>query len=152
MGNTSSLCAITAIFSVHPHMRGEYVVSKDQVFAAVGSHPHTWGILGPSWNPSARHRFTPTYVGNTPLIPQRPAALSVHPHIRGEYTLTSTLNKVDIGSPPHAWGILAISVADRGGPPVHPHIRGEYNTQTFSGTTNTGSPPHTWGIRTPRPK
>lgn len=51
--------------SVHPHIRGAYVVHIRQLFRRDGSSPHTWGI--PDIQPKQRSnvRFIPTYVGHT---------------------------------------------------------------------------------------
>ena len=111
-----------------------------------GSPPHAWGIqvqevLGPD-----ESRFTPTCVGNTKHRSARNGGRTVHPHMRGEYTLTSLHLSHNAGSPPHAWGILnhMFAALDDGRftptcvgntaketfkeklQPVHPHMRGEY--------------------------
>ena len=65
VGNTTRLSFEAAIWSVHPHMRGEYYRVFFATFGNSGSPPHAWGILR---NRSAKRqsiRFTPTCVGNT---------------------------------------------------------------------------------------
>ncbi len=87
--------------------------------------------------------------------------------MRGEYAPAFRTPPLNIGSPPHAWGILPIflsamlslrftptcvgntSLQDSLSlpPPVHPHMRGEYVRSLSHWLTYTGSPPHAWGIR-----
>src|SRR5579862_5098525 len=75
-------------------------------------------------------------------------------------------SQVQIGSPPHTWGILrrtftfcahfrftpthvgntAIKRLRSAQTPVHPHTRGEYRRFLTLFVDCGGSPPHTWGI------
>ena len=66
----------------HPHMRGEYVEDVLHPFDAVG--------------------ITPTCVGNTWLVPVHPSTSWDHPHVMAR------VGDLLGGSPPHAWGILAM--------------------------------------------
>ena len=92
-----------------------------------GSPPHAWGIRYKLARRSVPARFTPTRVGNTPSRRSCAAAMSVHPHTRGEY----------------AARVAACSVAHA----VHPHTRGEYRRACSTRSAASGSPPHAWGIR-----
>ena len=44
VGNTESCSGQAVVHSVHPHIRGEYRVTNDELGLAIGSSPHPWGI------------------------------------------------------------------------------------------------------------
>ena len=133
--------------TVHPHTRGEYGQNWTAEEISNGSPPHTWGILLLLGIGTYVMRFTPTHVGNTRLALASAAALSVHPHTRGEYFRVPLQAETASGSPPHTWGIPGtwreILLQSRFTPthvgntmhpqtpgghrPVHPHTRGEYS-------------------------
>ncbi len=50
-------------------------------------------------------RFTPTPVGNTPLVDICDKIPTVHPHACGEYSGQRFRIVFDDGSPPRLWGI-----------------------------------------------
>ena len=151
---------------VHPHMRGEYATILAPRGRATGSPPHAWGIPDVHVLEAQVVRFTPTCVGNTRLYRTRRARSSVHPHMRGEYSRAAWECSQPRGSPPHAWGILALDLVHwsalrftptcvgntalahraRSAPAVHPHMRGEYVGGGSSVCLCNGSPPHAWGI------
>ena len=111
-------------------------------------------------------RFTPTCVGNTTPTEQAKKLVSVHPHVRGEYTDNRANGCMMCGSPPRAWGIqprsYAASNSARFTPTcvgntehlsvsaaifaVHPHVRGEYTVLLADRGGCRGSPPRAWGI------
>ena len=65
VGNTFEYFNIDWNTSVHPHVCGEYPVSKSGRSSSIGSPPRVWGIhLGVHVCNQPR-RFTPTCVGNT---------------------------------------------------------------------------------------
>ena len=112
--------------AVHPHIRGAYNPAVLDGGFAIGSSPHTWGILQVLQQPCDSLRFIPTYVGHTPV-----------PHIS---------HFREFGSSPHTWGIRLIK---HGFQPCDRFI------PTYVGHTRTlcaphprwgGSSPHTWGI------
>ena len=92
--------------------------------------------------------------------------ISVHPHIRGAYKITSDTPEIGYGSSPHTWGIRILThvlqalarfiptyVGHTGlagllmpNLSVHPHIRGAYSNQLTAQQRAAGSSPHTWGI------
>ena len=72
--------------SVHPHIRGAYVVQGGVGPCQLGSSPHTWGIRVRKSLEHGLQRFIPTYVGHTSKRSGSAPAGSVHPHIRGAYT------------------------------------------------------------------
>ena len=113
--------------------------------ACPGSPPHAWGRRMRLNMLDVFMRFTPTCVGKTPCRPLCASHGAVHPHMRGEDSRSSFWYLSLYGSPPHAWGRLAVlsvvSVRSRFTPTcvgktcatswptcrrsVHPHMRGE---------------------------
>ncbi len=126
VGNTPHATASRPRESVHPHLRGEYVLDALREAWDAGSPPPAWGIRYADAVEHASQRFTPTCVGNT-HSPEVSAFLqSVHPHLRGEYVARLSNSLGPVGSPPPAWGILNSQ---------HPYLGGD------------GSPPPAWGIQ-----
>ena len=84
----------------------------------------------------------------------------------GEYSLTRGPILLDVGSPPHVWGIHHVMLficelvritptcvgntlfkkSPRKDYQDHPHMCGEYSGGGFTKTSDKGSPPHVWGI------
>ncbi len=115
-----------------------------------GSSPHTWG----------------TRTGSLSTV----AMCAVHPHTRGEHTLSTDKEFLKRGSSPHTWGTPINSFpsftltrfipthvgntyksscpALRG--TVHPHTRGEHAAPHMGHALWVGSSPHTWGTHRPR--
>ena len=112
--------------SVHPHIRGAYVILLNRSSPKPGSSPHTWGIQELGGADQDRLRFIPTYVGHTMLGQIVNHILTVHPHIRGAYSLLRCHSSGGFGSSPHTWGI---------------------RQDTHGRPEDSGSSPHTWGIR-----
>ena len=71
-----------------------------------GSSPPMWGIRAVLHGESAEARFIPTYVGYTSSPGPYQFHISVHPHIRGAYLISSGQHYNAPGSSPHTWGIL----------------------------------------------
>ena len=165
VGNGSSLEHMLKQYSVHPHMRGERVISSGLIIPQCGSSPHAWGTASDSPAPSKRDRFIPTGVGNGQGLIGQHGDLSVHPHMRGERYLPKLNADDDGGSSPHAWGTEEIVDRDvhgvrfiptcvGNGPypkpkrpscPVHPHMRGERSCSPGCVSSWAGSSPHAWG-------
>ncbi len=124
--NISALPLASWASSVHPHMRGEYVM---------------W--MGPleCWL-----RFIPTCVENIQTAGRHCRRGSVHPHMRGEYSETSRANSARAGSSPHAWRIFSPIPYPLPLTSVHPHMRGEYTSPTMPASYDYGSSPHAWRI------
>ena len=111
-------------------------------------------------------RFTPTCMGNTFGVMSKYRLIMVHPHMHGEYIIMIILNLLLNGSPPHAWGIPHVIIAEirhlrftptcmgntlvsagsANAPAVHPHMHGEYRDCPCHNRCPEGSPPHAWGI------
>lgn len=93
---------------VHPHLCWAYPSLHLAAISQNGSSPHTWGIRSVSARSSARSgssphtwgilpffllplhctRFIPTYVGHTVYLTQQSRIKTVHPHIRGAYSVS----------------------------------------------------------------
>ena len=86
VGNTINSDNSSGFWPVHPHMRGEYVFFADIPENKDGSPPHAWGIHLLVSFATSHLRFTPTCVGNTSHISDIIKYLTVHPHMRGEYS------------------------------------------------------------------
>ena len=131
---------------VHPHIRGAYENDHGPGSSAAGSSPHTWGIRHSPTSYSTSERFIPTYVGYTWASRPRGWIISVHPHIRGVYSVYPSFLPSVFGSSPHTWGIPFLHAALPSrfwfiptyvgytfayvcflfAYAVHPHIRGVY--------------------------
>ena len=113
----------------------------------LGSSPHTWGILRSRCSRNCCSRFIPTYVGHTWSGHKLWLPLTVHPHIRGAYFVSSWSRPASFGSSPHTWGIRL-----DGCPPVRqgwfiPTYVGHTLASPNATNATNGSSPHTWGIR-----
>ena len=126
-GNT--LKHLTGVFSqgVHPRIRGEYFRLCVVIRVDTGSPPHTRGIPWIIFKAPAAVRFTPAYAGNTLGALGEAALVKVHPRIRGEYSKTSLICHVKLGSPPHTRGILIALHACLGFPGFTPAYAGNTN-------------------------
>ncbi len=150
---------------VHPHPRGDGAFTRASVKPAAGSPPPAWGRPALAAPETAATRFTPTRVGTA--SPARPPATlrSVHPHPRGDGCCRLAQCNKPTGSPPPAWGRLAlvgdvamgtrftptrVGTAYGGTPPlldasVHPHPRGDGINRCSGHRASPGSPPPAWG-------
>ena len=166
VGTTRSERPRTRTRAVHPHVRGDDVVSD---------HEH-----------DPQFRFTPTCVGTTRHRSHTRPPISVHPHVRGDdrgarvftwsfpgspprawgrrgsarrctgrprFTPTcvgTTMRprsacQTSSGSPPRAWGRRSASCPCPSSTPVHPHVRGDDRDRRQVVTSRRGSPPRAWG-------
>ena len=157
MGHTLLPDPASMHHSVHPHIRGAYVILLNRSSPKPGSSPHTWGIQELGGADQDRLRFIPTYVGHTACSAATALAASVHPHIRGAYFRGTVCGTFRAGSSPHTWGIQAwpiprsqllrfiptyvghtispVRCARRW--TVHPHIRGAYALSGIAQVTDT---------------
>ena len=95
--------------SVHPHLRGAYVVGDIGNHQLRGSSPPTWGIR---WR----------------AVSMRPCH-PVHPHLRGAYFAAKRAVRLINGSSPPTWGILTTPRRRVFCFTVHPHLRGAYRVE-----------------------
>jgi len=115
--------------------------------------------------PRRRTRFIPTCVGNTMQSIPTPGCLPVHPHVRGEHSVSARALSCASGSSPRAWGTLVLLYANpaharfiptcvgntwlgrlfRIAWPVHPHVRGEHEILDKQDPPLDGSSPRAWG-------
>src|SRR5579883_1509930 len=167
VGNTSAILLWRHTMSVHPHARGEYVMSFAPSADFFGPPPRTWGIPAALRRIRLGRRSTPTHVGNTCCPSANSAGKAVHPHARGEYGNEFRKGTGNLGPPPRTWGIhnaAARVTQDARSTPthvgntgakrrrrraesVHPHARGEYFFRRSKTRGANGPPPRTWGIR-----
>jgi len=84
VGKTGRHAASDMAQTVHPHMRGEDLLSMPCSKGVSGSPPHAWGRRNILWGDDFAHGFTPTCVGKTKNPPLFERENPVHPHMRGE--------------------------------------------------------------------
>ncbi len=130
-----------------------------------GSPPRAWGQSGGGEAELVYDRFTPTCVGT--MYQSRATAwkVSVHPHVRGDNSVSFDLSDRLYGSPPRAWGqyrsvrvgnifsrftptCVGTITAHRSwntGTSVHPHVRGDNGDGGHQDHDTGGSPPRAWG-------
>src|SRR5262245_36065980 len=113
--------------------------------AESGSPPRTWGRRGPSSRRRPPRRFTPTHVGKTESRSGRVPTVTVHPHARGEDSMSAWSSPTSPGSPPRTWGRRPKRRRHEAGSTVHPHARGEDVPDRRAAFDDIGSPPRTWG-------
>ena len=148
-------------------MCGEYLSTITCSLMKLGSPPHVWGIPYHRNNALNLLRITPTCVGNTSNASGKYARLRDHPHMCGESPYIMSINNIDLGSPPHVWGILFHLLQCRKNQRItptcvgntkarksriifcrdHPHMCGEYLFSPSHLGSLQGSPPHVWGIQ-----
>ena len=84
VGNATAYAVMYGVVTVYPHARGERHFLRLSDHDCTGSSPRTWGTLAHAHWHVAAHRFIPTHVGNALAIACWNAAITVHPHARGE--------------------------------------------------------------------
>ena len=107
VGFTVVLRPTTRSGSVHPHVRGVYVISSTTTFRPVGPSPRAWGLPAPSVVRPGLLRSIPTCVGFTYCPSPYISGWPVHPHVRGVYQRQRTKQLNSLGPSPRAWGLLA---------------------------------------------
>src|SRR5688572_16848251 len=106
VGTTRVAAVILVAASVHPHLRGDNRSDWLPAVLAYGSPPPPWGQPLPRLFAAGCDRFTPTCVGTTSPMMSASSSQSVHPHLRGDNRESGVVDRVQIGSPPPAWGQL----------------------------------------------
>ena len=150
---------------VHPHARGDDVLSPRTIDHRGGPPPRAWGRLEAGDLVREQNRSTPTRVGTTPFAPRRWSLSTVHPHARGDDAIRASKVVPLHGPPPRAWGrrqsgawlaLLRRSTPTRVGTtppplsrgrrnPVHPHARGDDMNAARFRQCSSGPPPRAWG-------
>src|SRR5208337_3650148 len=104
VGTTPARHSNAPATTVHPHARGDNLVSPRAHPSPFGSPPRAWGQrLKGKWE--RRHRrFTPTRVGTTYAREVQDGRIPVHPHARGDNATCRAVVSARSGSPPRAWG------------------------------------------------
>ena len=145
VGNAHAAAGDGGQKTVHPHARGERIITAALAIATYGSSPRPWGTRQPDHS--------------------RKTLAAVHPHARGERKRYAVRLLQSFGSSPRPWGTHA---ADRPDPlerrfiptpvgkapiagvafaarSVHPHARGERPTWHGLFLYLFGSSPRPWG-------
>ena len=104
VGNSSFPAPSIFPISVHPHVRGELGRTPSTQGRCTGSSPRAWGTRRVAELNGQVPRFIPTCVGNSAEIYGYLAAMTVHPHVRGELTARAQFLLDGRGSSPRAWG------------------------------------------------
>ena len=151
--------------AVHPHGRGDNPLLASSQTAPCGSPPRAWGQSCGEFSPRAVLRFTPTGVGTMHVWVDPYGSPTVHPHGRGDNSMTRSPRIRCSGSPPRAWGQCirrARQIETARFTPtgvgtstalgaratacaVHPHGRGDNRLPLFRKQPRRGSPPRAWG-------
>ncbi len=108
VGNTNICFAHVDPFSVHPHVCGEHLYGYRHGLKDAGSSPRVWGTQNYINKRPSVHRFIPTCVGNTAVLPLVIVPVTVHPHVCGEHGIKPRIIRNVDGSSPRVWGILSI--------------------------------------------
>ena len=165
MGTTPYTPPVEPVPAVHPHARGDNLRTARRMRGDIGSPPRAWGQLKLKLIVVTAFRFTPTRVGTTRFIRHLSPPGAVHPHARGDNTGMALSGSFIPGSPPRAWGQLALpakarllerftptrvgtTTPSRAVPAcisVHPHARGDNAGAPWITRPYNGSPPRAWG-------
>ncbi len=86
VGRTEETFTETGTDQVHPHSRGENLVSNSYIKPNSGTPPLAWGEQNGDVVEVVISRYTPTRVGRTVLDLGGGSSFTVHPHSRGENT------------------------------------------------------------------
>jgi len=152
---------------VHPHARGEDLLSTLVPIPSFGSSRRAWGRQHQKRHHIHGLRFIPTRVGKTYDELVLDGVSAVHPHARGEDATRNSNSINPVGSSPRAWGRLTRHhtpltarrfIPTRVGKtvgvitgmvkhPVHPHARGEDLSISNIDFDRNGSSPRAWGRR-----
>ena len=109
MGNTGRLHQRVAHGRDHPHSHGEYHGLLNITRCHLGSPPLAWGIQQLDTHVQNDQRITPTRMGNTQAFAHPCRSKKwITPTRMGNTTTWTTRARSYVGSPPLAWGILAI--------------------------------------------
>ncbi len=165
VGTACPLSSPPARDTVHPHRRGDGLPSAAVTTPVIGSPPQAWGRRLNTAVFDGNLRFTPTGVGTAFVVETVLPATTVHPHRRGDGSLSAVVTTPVIGSPPQAWGRHAHSFLRRWqgrftptgvgtasyaanasrASSVHPHRRGDGPMPGAVAAKLLGSPPQAWG-------
>ena len=154
--------------TVHPHVRGDHMITFWICTIITGSSPRAWGPLlrkkraqvPRTVHPHVRgdhdllvssgagyDRFIPTCVGTTRQGTSKPCRCSVHPHVRGDHAICFFFAFAWAGSSPRAWGPrLCRHEQDRTGRFIPTCVGTTVRTQRIP-TSMSGSSPRAWGPR-----
>ena len=120
VGSTPRSPGWSTICTAHPHVRGEHRDRLGEPTSPLGSPPCAWGAPVHRRRLHRARRLTPTCVGSTAWPRTSGATGPAHPHVRGEHGCADHGGGVPHGSPPRAWGALALDLAQRFGQRLTP--------------------------------
>jgi hypothetical protein len=160
-GNGRTPSRSKAFGPVHPRLRGERWTCPAQCGARRGSSPPARGTGVLEQEVVVVLRFIPACAGSGRRGPECPFWRAVHPRLRGERTLASTLTPSQAGSSPPARGTGSQKEFEmralrfipacagngswtpraRTATPVHPRLRGERQRHPMKTATVNGSSP-----------
>ena len=169
-GKTSAMASLASLFGAHPRSRGENIVDKPNVLAALGSSPLTRGKRLPSVDLTEPIRLIPAHAGKTIALNVGKGRRKAHPRSRGENDRPPRGVRQAPGSSPLTRGKPERPGVERDNgrlipahagktarprPPTsqaraHPRSRGENSTSPSSLRTESGSSPLTRGKLTLR--
>lgn len=107
-------------------MRGVYSANILVTTKKEGPSPHMWGLHPVRPAHPGRHRFIPMYVRFTSWIMSILIRITVHPHVRGVYTVRAFPVIRYHGPSPRTWGLFPAPPESLFVRAVHPHVRGVY--------------------------
>ncbi|AKB47607.1 putative CRISPR associated hypothetical protein [Methanosarcina sp. Kolksee] len=165
VGNSGKQVGFYNVKAVHPHACGELGDADGFLDGESGSSPRVWGTLDQIVQLPPEHRFIPTRVGNSHMLPRFQWWSTVHPHACGELEFRGITLAQYVGSSPRVWGTqrtefsylpLYRFIPTRvGNSPafhpftcgftVHPHACGELNCSIILTKKHSGSSPRVWG-------
>ncbi len=133
--------AMGADVAVHPHSRGEHLVSASAMRASNGSSPLARGTHDSRRGRRRDDRFIPTRAGNTTANSSSHRLPTVHPHSRGEHASTCCRIFSRVRFIPTRAGNTRVDEIQQEPQPVHPHSRGEHDWRGGQKSNVYGSSP-----------
>jgi len=166
VGTTLGMAEGFSLWTVHPHVRGDYISRSSILHLHRGPSPRAWGLRKRCSGILSMNTVHPHVRGDyVPHVPeQQPCA--VHPHVRGDYRTMRCSNAASFGPSPRAWGLhwqegavvgtlrsiptcvgtTRSTVLEPSPMPVHPHVRGDYSYLEAEPCPLVGPSPRAWGL------
>ena len=105
VGFTPPCCSHGRRSAVHPHVRGVYFAFTAVRRNFAGPSPRAWGLLLANNIEIIGPRSIPTCVGFTYHYDSSCNGGTVHPHVRGVYSISRSEYSRMSGPSPRAWGL-----------------------------------------------
>ena len=149
-------------------MRGEHLRGAQAGDLGRGSSPHARGAPSTRATAATVRGIIPACAGSTFEISQNRGEIRDHPRMRGEHEGAMMLERLDMGSSPHARGahdVVTVAESTVGIIPAcagsthsrrtpmpstrdHPRMRGEHSPSSDRSSADVGSSPHARGAPT----